>query len=100
MPMPHALRPTIWFACAEAVTNAAKHAEPHYVQISVRGVKSGAITITITDDGRGGAHVGSGLRGLAERVEALGGSLELASPVGVGTTVRVRLPLNTMREPA
>ena len=100
MPMPHALRPTIWFACAEAVTNAAKHAEPHYVQISVRGVKSGAITITITDDGRGGAHVGSGLRGLAERVEALGGSLELASPVGVGTTVRVRLPRNTMREPA
>ena len=98
--MPHALRPTIWFACAEAVTNAAKYAEPHHVQVSVRGDESGAITITVTDDGRGGAHVGSGLRGIAERVEALGGSLELASPVGVGTTVRVRLPREHDAEPA
>ena len=98
-PLPRALRPTIWFACAEAVTNAAKYAEPQQVAVSLRDDESGGITITVTDDGHGGARMGPGLRGIAERVETLGGSLELASPVGAGTTVRVRLPVETL-EPA
>jgi signal transduction histidine kinase len=56
--------------------------------------KDGRATIEITDDGLGGADMalGSGLRGLADRVEALDGTLRLESPAGVGTTVTAELP--------
>ena len=52
-------------------------------------------TVEVRDDGSGGAHPaqGSGLSGLADRVSALGGTLEIESPVGVGTTIRARIPV-------
>jgi signal transduction histidine kinase len=54
----------------------------------------GSVTVEVTDDGVGGADParGSGLRGLADRVEALGGSLEVRSPTGGGTSVRATIP--------
>ena len=57
--------------------------------------EDGAATVEVCDDGVGGADpaAGSGLRGLADRVSALGGRLELASPDGEGTTVRARIAL-------
>ena len=58
--------------------------------------EAGELRVEISDDGRGGADPasgGTGLRGLADRVEALGGQLTLESPPGAGTTVRAALPL-------
>jgi signal transduction histidine kinase len=77
---------------AEALTNAAKHARCSYIRVEVR-VEEGALTVEARDDGVGGADpsVGSGLRGLADRVNALGGRLEIESPAGGGTTVRARI---------
>jgi signal transduction histidine kinase len=58
----------------------------------------GAVTIEIADDGAGGADVegGSGLRGLIDRVEAIGGRLEIDSPVGHGTRLRAELPVRAL----
>ncbi len=55
----------------------------------------GCLVVEVADDGVGGADPagGSGLRGLADRVEALGGSLEVVSPAGEGTTLRAEIPL-------
>ena len=55
------------------------------------------MTAEISDDGRGGANgsVGSGLRGLADRLEAIGGSLEVESPPGGGTVLRARVPFGS-----
>jgi PAS domain S-box-containing protein len=57
----------------------------------------GVVTAEMTDDGRGGADAarGSGLRGLADRLEAIGGSLDVVSPPGGGTVVRARVPLES-----
>lgn len=56
---------------------------------------SGALRVRVRDDGHGGTHVadGSGLAGLRDRVEALGGRISLQSPPGAGTTVRITVPL-------
>ena len=79
---------------SEALTNVAKYAQATHAEVSVSLDAAGA-RIVVADDGIGGAQAdrGSGLRGLADRVEALGGRLALESPVGVGTTVRAVLPL-------
>ncbi|MCZ2405058.1 two-component sensor histidine kinase [Paenarthrobacter sp. Z7-10] len=82
-----------YFICAEAVTNAVKYASATRIQLTV-ATDAGQLSITISDDGIGGADPSSegGLLGLADRAAALGGSLEVHSPVGQGTTVRARLP--------
>lgn len=83
-----------WFVIAEAVTNAIKHARP--TRIAVRaGARDGILALSVRDDGVGGAlpSRGSGLTGLADRVAALGGRLEVRSPQGAGTTVSAELPL-------
>jgi PAS domain S-box-containing protein len=83
-----------YYLIAEALTNVAKHAQAKTARISV--VKSDdAIVVEVADDGVGGADAatGSGLRGLADRVEALGGTLELTSIVGEGTRLRAELPV-------
>jgi signal transduction histidine kinase len=88
------LEAAVYFVCSEALANAAKHAGATTVTIeAIAGV--GELTVLIADDGRGGADVtkGSGLRGLADRVEALGGELRIESPPGGGTLVAARLPL-------
>jgi signal transduction histidine kinase len=76
---------------SEALANVAKYAQATVATVRV----SGAVVIEIADDGVGGADdaLGSGLRGLADRVEALDGRLRVASPGGVGTTVTAELPV-------
>ncbi|WP_455432945.1 sensor histidine kinase [Streptosporangium soli] len=82
---------TAYFVAAEALANASRHAGPATVAITAV-LDKGLLTVEVTDDGCGGAVRGGGLRGLADRVEACGGSLSLHSPPGAGTTVRAVLP--------
>jgi signal transduction histidine kinase len=91
---PAAIEAAVYFVCAEALTNIAKHADASAASIDVACV-DGSIAVTIADDGRGGAAVGtgSGLRGLADRLEAVGGSLRVESPPGGGTRVVAEVPL-------
>jgi signal transduction histidine kinase len=90
--LPDAVATTAYFVVAEALTNATKYARCDHVEVSVR-VEGGWTLVEVRDDGLGGADAsaGSGLRGLADRVSALGGRLEVDSPVGEGTTVRARI---------
>jgi signal transduction histidine kinase len=99
--LPSPVETSAYFVVAEALTNAAKHACCGHAFVEVR-VEDGAVTVEVRDDGVGGADpsAGSGLRGLADRVSALGGRLELESPAGVGTTVRARIALSASREDA
>ena len=82
-----------YYVVSESLTNAAKHAEATHVRVEV-GVSEDALIVEIVDDGLGGADSerGSGLRGLADRVEALDGNLRIWSAVGKGTRVRAELP--------
>jgi two-component sensor histidine kinase len=82
---------TAWYVATEALTNAAKHAPGTTVTLSVRSAPGG-VDVVVTDKGPGGADPsGAGLVGLADRVEAAGGTFELTSTVA-GTKVAVRLP--------
>ncbi len=85
---------TAYYVVAEAITNVARYAEAREAHVSAK-VNGDHLIATIRDDGRGGADPsrGSGLRGLADRVAAARGQLEVVSPPGAGTTVRVELPL-------
>ena len=87
-------RTAIWFICSEALTNAAKHAQPSRVTVSVELGEQDAVLVTVRDDGRGGARVdrGNGLRGIRQRAEALGGLLAVESEPDAGTVVCARLP--------
>jgi len=91
-----AQRDAVWFICAEALSNATKHADPQRVAVAVRR-DGDDLVVTVRDDGRGGASMGggSGLRGLRERAEALHGGLEVRSPHSGGTEVRAWLPVNS-----
>jgi signal transduction histidine kinase len=82
-----------YYVVSEALANAAKHAEASAAEVDV-AVREGILDIAVTDDGIGGADPtsGSGLVGLADRVEALGGTMTVVSPTGDGTCVRVELP--------
>jgi len=85
---------TAYFVVAEALTNVARYAGASHAAVSLRAA-DGQLVVEVRDDGRGGADParGSGLRGLADRVAAIGGTLEVSSPAGSGTTVRASLPL-------
>ena len=84
-----------YFICCEALANVAKHASASRVQISV-AAKAGGITVEVADDGAGGANLeGRGIRGLADRVETLGGTLTVASAPGQGTRLTAVLPDGT-----
>ena len=84
---------TCYFVCSEGVTNAIKHGSASHLAIDVR-TRDRAIVLTVSDDGTGGARLGArgGLRGLVDRVEALGGTLVVESPAGSGTRIVARLP--------
>jgi signal transduction histidine kinase len=89
-----AVEAVVYFVCSEGLANVAKYAEAS--RASVRfSCEDGNLRVEIADDGIGGADpsAGSGLRGLADRVDALGGRLELVSPRGRGTRLLVDLPL-------
>ena len=83
-----------YYVISELLTNAAKHARASVVHVAVEQV-NGTLQLSIRDDGVGGADQcrGSGLIGVRDRVEAIGGKVAVESPVGAGTTVRVSLPL-------
>ena len=91
--LPDPVEAALFFVCSEALTNAAKHADASYVSVEL-GFDGEQVVLAIADDGRGGADPsrGSGLRGLADRVEALGGSLRLESPPRDGTRVVAEVP--------
>ena len=93
--LPEPVEVAAYFVVAEALTNAAKHAHASLVRIEA-DVLDGDLRVSVQDDGVGGADpaLGSGLVGLTDRVEALGGKLTLRSPPVGGTTVRIDLPLS------
>jgi signal transduction histidine kinase len=84
----------VYYVVAESLTNAAKHADATEARVEISATDD-EVTVEVSDAGRGGASMarGSGLRGLADRVEALGGHLDLRSLPGRGTVVRATLPL-------
>jgi signal transduction histidine kinase len=90
---PPAVEAAAYFVCAESLTNATKHSEASRVHVGITQ-ENGRLTVIVSDDGIGGADPSrsSGLRGLADRVEALGGSLAVESPPGGGTRVIAELP--------
>ena len=92
--LPDEIELAAYFIVCEALTNARRYSGAGAVDVRVTRVGE-ALEIEIADDGSGGADPasGTGLRGLADRVEALGGELEIHSPPGVGTRVSARLPL-------
>ena len=92
--LPEPVEVAAYYVVSEALTNAAKHAHASAVQVAVEA-RDGVLVLSIRDDGRGGADParGSGLIGLADRVDALGGTIEVASPVGEGTAMLITLPL-------
>ena len=92
-PLPPTLERTVWFICSEALANVAKHSRANRAEITAM-VAHDRLELVVSDDGVGGAdETGSGLNGLAQRVEALGGRMRVVSRPGAGTTVEVGLPL-------
>ena len=90
-----------YYVASEALTNTAKHASASRAQVIARR-RGGWLELSVSDDGPGGADAsgGSGLTGLADRVEAIGGTMHVDSPAGLGTAVRVKLPIKPALEEA
>jgi signal transduction histidine kinase len=82
---------TAFFVISEALANVYKHAGATHATVRVRG-DGGRLVAEITDDGRGGAVPGDGLRGLRHRLEAVGGTLGIASEPSRGTTLTAVIP--------
>ena len=96
--LPLSVQTTAYFVVAEALTNTAKHARSDRAEVRV-AVGDDHTTVEVRDHGSGGVDParGSGLSGLSDRVSALGGTLEIDSPVGAGTTIRARIPVTAER---
>jgi signal transduction histidine kinase len=92
---PAAVESAAYFVAAEALTNVAKYAHAEHASVQLT-LDREHLFVQISDDGIGGADptIGTGLRGLRDRVEARDGSFDVESPPGTGTTVRVELPLD------
>jgi signal transduction histidine kinase len=92
--LPDGIEVAAYYVVSEGLTNAAKHADASRVQIDLH-VEEETLYLSIVDDGVGGADSsgGSGLIGLKDRVEALGGTIDVASPPGSGTRLDVEIPL-------
>jgi signal transduction histidine kinase len=86
-----------YFVVSEALTNVAKYADADTVTVHLESATA-ELVVTVTDDGLGGADParGSGLRGLLDRVAAVGGHMEVTSPEGQGTHLCARLPTNVL----
>ena len=93
--LPEPLEVAAYYVASEALANAAKHARASRVEVSL-ALRDGVLLLSIRDDGVGGADParGSGLEGLRDRVEALGGSVRVVSQPGVGTNITAELPLD------
>ena len=92
--LPEPVEVAAYYIVSEALTNTAKHAHASAVHVAVEA-RDGVLGLSIHDDGCGGADPtrGSGLIGLTDRVDALGGTIEMASPSGEGTTLLITLPI-------
>ena len=92
---PDAVEATVYFVVAECLANVAKYASATRATVAIT-VSDGRLGVAVADDGIGGADVakGTGLRGLLDRVEAVGGRLTVESPRGGGTVVRAEVPLD------
>jgi signal transduction histidine kinase len=93
--LPERIEVAAYYIVSEAITNAAKHAHASVVHVAVE-IHEQLLRVSVRDDGRGGADPdgGSGLVGLKDRAEAMGGTLSLRSPLGAGTSLQVDLPLD------
>jgi signal transduction histidine kinase len=91
--LPERVEVAAYYVVSESLTNIAKHAQASEARVSV-GRRDGHVVVEVVDDGVGGADTerGSGLRGLADRVEALGGRLRVWTPAGGGTRVQAEIP--------
>jgi PAS domain S-box-containing protein len=91
--LPERVEVAAYFVVSEALANVAKHAHASLVQVRAE-VRDGTLEVLVRDDGIGGADPsrGSGLTGLSDRVEALGGTIDVSSRVGTGTRVLAKLP--------
>jgi len=91
--LPRPVEAAAYYIVAEALTNASKHAAASEARVELTRA-DGVVLVSVADDGIGGADVrgGSGVRGLADRVDALGGTLAFESPPGGGTRVSARIP--------
>jgi signal transduction histidine kinase len=92
--LPSVTEATAYFTVAEALTNVAKYAQASHATVRMER-ENGVLAVEVEDDGVGGAKAsaGSGLSGLADRIGAADGILEVVSPPGDGTLVRAELPL-------
>jgi signal transduction histidine kinase len=93
--LPEPVEIAAYYVVSEALANTAKHAHATVIDVQV-AAGEGLLDVRVRDDGRGGAGLtgGSGLVGLKDRAEALGGQIWLHSPPGAGTSVQVSLPLD------
>jgi signal transduction histidine kinase len=91
--LPDAVELAAYFVVSEALTNVAKHASATEASVLLEQ-RAGALRVTVSDDGVGGARIapGSGLAGLRDRLDALDAALAVESPPGRGTTIRAELP--------
>jgi signal transduction histidine kinase len=93
---PQETEAAVYFCCLEALQNVAKYAEASSVRVNL-GIQDGELTFKVSDDGRGfdsaTTPLGSGLQNMADRLAALGGTIEVQSQPGAGTTVRGRIPV-------
>jgi signal transduction histidine kinase len=95
MRLPEPVEVAAYYVVSEALTNTAKHANASRVAVDAK-VVAGAISLSVSDDGKGGADptMGSGLVGLKDRVEALGGALTVQSAPGGGTRLHAQIPFD------
>jgi signal transduction histidine kinase len=91
--LPDRVEVAAYYVVSESLTNVAKHAHAGSARVSLEQTAT-TLFVEVVDDGIGGADTerGSGLRGLADRVEALGGRLRIWTPLGGGTRVRAEIP--------
>jgi signal transduction histidine kinase len=98
--LPEPVEVAAYYVVSEALTNAAKHAKASLVNVEL-DTDDAILRLAIRDDGTGGADLsqGSGLLGLRDRIEALGGTLQITSPAGAGTTLLIEVPFEDQISP-
>jgi signal transduction histidine kinase len=94
--LPKHVEVAAYYAVSEALTNAAKHAHASVVHVAI-DARDRILQLAIRDDGIGGADIGqgSGLVGLRDRIESLGGQMQITSRIGSGTTLRIEIPVES-----
>jgi signal transduction histidine kinase len=100
---PQAVESAVYFCCLEALNNIAKYSQASHVTVRLSR-HDGELRFEVADDGRGfeaaTATYGTGLQGMADRMDALGGGFEVRSGIGAGTTVAGAVPIRPSEDPA